>query len=102
VPGTGPGREGAEPDHHREQGGDEEQAVGVEDRRDHEADRGELDEAADNRDPDVGLEPSPAPARDRGGDRDEDERRRDLAEADVDPGAHASTSSTRPWRTVRP
>ena len=55
-------------DHHRDQRHHEPEAVLVEDEVDHVADRGQLDERAHDRDPDVLLQIGAAPERDR--DRD--------------------------------
>ena len=57
---------------------DQRQAVLVEDQLDHVADRGQLDERAHDRDPDVALEVGAAPDRDRDRDRDQRQRAGDL------------------------
>jgi hypothetical protein len=87
------GRGRAEGDHAGEQGGHEPQAVRVEDRLDHVADRSELDERADHGDREVLFEVGAPPEGDRGGDPHQCQRRGDLAKRDVDGGRHSARPS---------
>jgi hypothetical protein len=106
--GTTARGEGAEDDHHGEQQSDPEDAVAIEDRLDHVADCGELDERAGDRHGDVALEVRALPERDGAGDRHQRERRGDVPEAEVDrvhrplaAGAEASRSAPRSRTRIR-